>query len=117
MSEQVHHLLQMAVRPYVEIRVIPDAIGYHGGWMPFHLMDFTELNPVVYVENLNSTAFLEQQETIAGYRRIVADLDRVALDEGQSRAWLAELARTLGRSQEERNELAIYGMAEEFHLR
>ncbi|MGH3878202.1 MAG: helix-turn-helix domain-containing protein [Actinophytocola sp.] len=116
MSDQVHHLLRIMVRPYVSVRVVPDASGLHGGRMPFKLMEFTELNPVVFIENLNSVAFLEQKETIAGYRRIVADLDRVALDEGQSRAWLAELARALGRPHKERDELAIYGMAEEFPI-
>ena len=114
MSDQVHHMLRLTVRPYVMLRVVPDAAGLHGGPMPFKLMEFTELNPVVYVENLNSAAFLEQKETVAGYRRIVADLDRVALDEGRSRAWLADLARALGRPQEDRDELAIYGMAKEF---
>jgi len=115
MSEQAHHLLRLMVRPYVTIRVVPEAAGFYGGRMPFKLMEFTELNPVAYVENLNSAAFLEQTETIAGYRRIVADLDRVALDEGRSRAWLAEVASALGGlSREERNELAIYGMAEEY---
>jgi transcriptional regulator with XRE-family HTH domain len=116
MSEQVHHLLRMAVRPYVAIRVIPDSVGLHAGQLPFQLMEFTELNPVAFIENANSAAFLEQKETIAGYRRIVADLDRVALDEGRSRAWLADLASTLGRPQEERDDLAIYGMAKEFPI-
>jgi len=116
MSDQVHHLLRMAVRPYVAIRVIPEAIGLHAGQVPFQLMEFTELNPVVFIENLNSAAFLEQSETIAGYRRIVADLERVALNEERSRAWLADLATALGRPQEERDELAIYGMAKEFPI-
>ncbi len=114
MSEQVHHLLRMAVRPHVEIRVVPDDAGLHGGCMPFKLMEFSELKPVAYVENLNSAAFLEQKETVAGYRRIVADLNRIALDEGRSRTWLANVASALGRPREEHDEHAPLGVAEEF---
>jgi hypothetical protein len=119
MSEQVHHLLRMAVRPNIEIRVVPDAVGFHGGRLPFHLMEFAELNPVVYLENLNSAAFLEQKDTVAGYRSIVADLERVALDEGQSRAWLASVATALGQPREEHDEHAEPGepdVAEKFFL-
>jgi hypothetical protein len=109
MSEQVHHLLRMAVRPNIEIRIVPDAAGLHGGCPPFHMLEFTELNPVVYLEQLNSAAFLEKKDTVAGYRRIVADLERVALDEGQSRAWLATVATALGEPREEQDEHAAPG--------
>jgi transcriptional regulator with XRE-family HTH domain len=109
MSDQVHHLLRMAVRPRVAIRVIPDAVGIHGGWYPFKLMDFIEINPVVFIENMTSTLFLERKDTIESYRQIAADLDRVALDEGQSRAWLATVATALGEPREEHDENAPSG--------
>lgn len=109
MSDQVHHLLRMAVRPRVGIRVIPDAAGIHGGWYPFKLMDFPENNPVVFLENMTCTVFQERQDTIESYRRIAADLDRVALDEGQSRAWLATVATALGEPREEHDESAPAG--------
>ncbi|HEY0453636.1 DUF5753 domain-containing protein [Actinophytocola sp.] len=109
MSDQVHHLLRMAVRPHVAIRVIPDAVGIHGGQMPFKLMDFLEINSVVFLENLTSTLFLERKDALESYRRIVADLDRVALDEGRSRAWLATVATTLGEPREEQDEHAPLG--------
>lgn len=110
MRDQAHHLLRMGVRPNIEIRVVPDAAGLNGGCMPFVLMEFTELNPVTYVENLNSAAFLEQRETITGYRRIVAGLGRVALDEERSRTWLARLATMLGRPRGEHDEHVVEGI-------
>lgn len=96
MSEQMHHLLRMSVRPYVEILVVPDAAGFHAGRYPFHLMEFTELHPVVHLENETSVLFLERKVTTSAYRRIVGRLNEVALSEGQSREWIASLATELG---------------------
>lgn len=101
MSGQVHHLLRMSVRPNVEIRIIPDAVGFHAGRQPFYLMEFTEISPVVHIEDQTSVLFLERPDTIAAYRRTVSGLSRVALDEGHSRAWLATLASELGEPREE----------------
>lgn len=98
MSDQVHHLLRMAVRPRVEIRVVPAGCALLGACPPFQLMTFTELHPVIYLEHLNATAFLEQHATVAGYRRILTELDKVALNGERSRSWLATLAAALAES-------------------
>jgi len=104
MSEQVHHLLRMSVRTYLEVRIIPDAIGFHASRESFKLMEFTEFQPVVHIENQTSVLFLERGDTIAGYRKIVAHLDKVALDEEHSRAWLTALAARLGEPREDHDE-------------
>jgi Domain of unknown function (DUF5753) len=106
MSEQMYHLLRLSVRPHIEIRIIPDSAGFHAGQMPFHFMEFTELRPVVHIECQTSVLFLERLDTIAGYRRIIGNLDNVALNEEHSRAWLAGLARELGARREEHDERA-----------
>jgi transcriptional regulator with XRE-family HTH domain len=106
MSEQLHHLLRMAIRPYVEIRIIPDSAGFHAGRYPFILMRFTEFSPIVHIENQTSVLFLEGKGPISGYRRIVADLDSVALDEQRSREALAILASALGAPREDYDDLA-----------
>lgn len=106
MSQQVHHLLQLAVRPHVEIRVIPDAVGFHAGRESFVIMDFTELNPIVYMESQTSALFLERPDTIKAYRRIVTDLASVALDERRSRDWIAAVATDLGAPWKEHDERA-----------
>ena len=50
-QEQVHHLLRMAVRPNVVIRIVPTAIGAHAGMdRPFTRLTFDKYEPVVCVE-------------------------------------------------------------------
>ncbi|HEY0448884.1 helix-turn-helix transcriptional regulator [Actinophytocola sp.] len=89
MSEQIHDLLRMSVRPHLRIRIVPERLLAHE---PFELLEFDEYNPVVYVEHLNSVAFLEREETVACYHRIVTGLDEAALDIEASRAWLTTSA-------------------------
>lgn len=98
MSDQVHHLLRMTVRPHVEIRVVPEACGLQGAFKPFQILEFDEFNPVVYVEHLNTVVFVERKDTVTTYRNILAALDGVALDEHASRAWLGETAADLART-------------------
>lgn len=66
MSEQLHELLQMGVRSYINIRVIPAAIGALPGTAgSCRLMEFTEFKPVAYVEEEMADHFLEQPGEIA----------------------------------------------------
>ncbi|HEY0452335.1 helix-turn-helix transcriptional regulator [Actinophytocola sp.] len=116
MSGQVHHLLAMSVRHNVEIRVVPEAAGFHAGQQAFQLMEFTEINPVLFMENMTSVLFLEREDTITAFRTTVTELSKVALDEGQSRSWLATLASELGASREDRHAqrpAAIFELEEE----
>jgi hypothetical protein len=113
MSGQVHHLLRMSVRPYIEIRVVPEDVGFHAGQHPFQLMEFTEINPVLFIENPTSVLFLERKDTIDSYRRNVAALSKVALDEDRSRSWLAALASRLGEEQHAQRPAAIFELEEE----
>ena len=92
MSEQVHHLLRLAVRPNVVIRVVPTSAGLVCGCPAFELFEFDRHQPVVHVEHLAATAFLEQPETIAEHRAAIAHLREVALSDLGSRVWLTTLA-------------------------
>ena len=113
MYEQVRHLLRMAVRPAIEIRVVPDAVGFHAGQQPFQLMEFTENNPVLQLENLTSVLFLERKDTIDSYRRHIAALNTVALDEHRSRRWLATVASRLEKERQSRRTAGIFELEEE----
>lgn len=93
MSVQLHHLLQMGVRSYITIRVIPIAFGAHAGVTgACRLMESAEFKPVVYIEELTVGHFLEEHTDIAAYRRVFAAMANCALSEGESRDLIAELA-------------------------
>jgi uncharacterized protein DUF5753/helix-turn-helix protein len=96
MSEQVHHLLRLAIRPNVAIRVVPTSAGLVCGCPAFELFEFHQNRPVVHVEHLAATAFLERPETVAEHRAAIAHLGRVALSEVGSRVWLTTLASAFG---------------------
>jgi transcriptional regulator with XRE-family HTH domain len=93
LSGQLHHLLRMSVRPSLELRVIPSALGLHAGHAgSFTLMEFAKYEPVVYLESEMSAVFLEKPHQIAAYRRILAALDGDALDRMASRELIAAIA-------------------------
>ncbi|MBA0127718.1 helix-turn-helix domain-containing protein [Haloechinothrix sp. YIM 98757] len=101
MHEQVLQLVFTTSLSHCSVRVVPTAAGAHPGLAgPFFLMRYDEHQPVVYVENETASVFLETPEDISTYRRILARLAEVALDEGQSREWLAELASEYDRAED-----------------
>lgn len=95
MSDQAHHLLRLAVRPDITIRVVPEnpeTAGVHDIGA-FTLLKFNDHQPAVYLEHTTSTAFLEQPETITTYRSIISELDRRAFTRDASRARIADIAQ------------------------
>lgn len=84
--EQLHDVLRMSVRPYISIRVIPIAAGAHpGGDGAFTMMTFDKLEPIVYVESLNSSLFLDDKVSLGLYAKITKAFDRIALGAEESR--------------------------------
>ena len=114
MYEQVRHLLRMATRPYIEIRVVPDAVGFHAGQYPFQLMEFADVNPVLHIETLTSELFLERRDTVDTYRRSIAALNRTALDEHRSRTWLTTIADRLEKGAHAPHPAGIFELEEDF---
>lgn len=107
MSDQLHHLLRMSVRPSISLRVVRAAVGGHAGLAGhFQLMEFTGFRPVVYLDSETSCLFLEEDVEIAAYRRVLNGLADKALDEGQSRKLIATLATALYPVEEEDDEPA-----------
>jgi hypothetical protein len=93
MSNQLHHLLQMSVRTYIAIRVIPIAFGAHAGTAgAFRLMEFDEVRPVIYIEEQTAGHFLEEPGEIASYRKIFTSFANSALGKEESKDRIAELA-------------------------
>jgi hypothetical protein len=67
---------------------------------PFRLMQYVEHDPVVEIEQDAVTLFLDRREHTDSYRQVLKRLDSVALDEGESRRVLADLASEFDRAQE-----------------
>jgi transcriptional regulator with XRE-family HTH domain len=107
MSDQLHHLLRMSVRPYLTLRVVPTALGAHAGLSGhFTLMEFAEFRPVVYLDSETSSLFLETREEATAYQRILGALAHTALGEGQSRELIATLATELSADREDHDDRA-----------
>lgn len=93
MSEQLHHLLRMSVRPYIDIRVVPARFGAHAGSAgAVKLLESPEYRPVVYVEGENNGLFLEKPDEVTAYRNVLRDLAKAALDGEESKEVIANLA-------------------------
>ncbi|MGH3772006.1 MAG: helix-turn-helix domain-containing protein [Pseudonocardiaceae bacterium] len=107
MSDQLHNLLRMSVRPYLTLRVVPAALGAHAGLSgPFTLMEFAEFRPVVYLDSETSSLFLERQDEATAYQRILGALAHTALDAEQSRELIATMATELYAEREDHHDRA-----------
>jgi hypothetical protein len=101
MHDQMLHILFVSNRPHCKIRIVPASAGAtHGAPGPFELLEHDEHKPVVYVENAVVSLFLESHAEVAMYHAIAGKLDRVALNEGQSREFLASMASEYDRAEE-----------------
>jgi hypothetical protein len=95
--EQVHHLLRMAVRSNIVIRVVPAAIGAHVGMGgSFTQLTSATYEPLVRVELENSTLFVEDKDVVQGYETVVRSLGQISLEEEESKALIATLGEELG---------------------
>jgi hypothetical protein len=107
MSEQLHHMLQMSVRPSISLRIVPRARGAHAGMSgAFRLMEFADVRPVVYLENETSGLFVEEAAETTAYRTILAALAKVALGDAESRELIADLATHLYSAEGDHDDLA-----------
>jgi hypothetical protein len=83
----------MSVRPYIHVRIVPFSAGAHAGMAGgFDLMRFDRIEPVIFLEAENSSLVIERKDSVKDYEDIVKALDRIALDEEESRRMMAKLA-------------------------
>ncbi|MDX8047927.1 helix-turn-helix transcriptional regulator [Lentzea sp. BCCO 10_0798] len=86
MSDQLHHIMTMGIRPYITYRVLPTSLGAHAGLAgSFTLMTFDKLEPVVFIDAENHAVFLDDKDSAKAYKNIVRSLDQAALDAEQSK--------------------------------
>jgi hypothetical protein len=94
MHEQLLHLVLTAALGNVTVRIVPSSAGgrtaFGGG---FNLMEFHEYPAIVYLENLRDGGLiLDDRGYVQSYRELLPMLADVALNEGQSRKFAADLA-------------------------
>jgi hypothetical protein len=95
MSDQLHHLLRLSVRPFLTLRVLPISAGAHAGQGgPFQLLDFSDFAPVVHRADEHHDTYVEEPEEVLAYRDIITRLTSVSLDPDQSRTMIAEVITT-----------------------
>ncbi|MEU4800792.1 helix-turn-helix transcriptional regulator [Actinosynnema sp. NPDC023587] len=71
MAAQARHLLDVARRPNVTIRVIPRERGYHLGLFgAFIMLESARTTPVVHLEHLRSGVFLYKRQDVRAYEDI-----------------------------------------------
>jgi transcriptional regulator with XRE-family HTH domain len=104
MNEQLLHLVFAISRPQTTVRVVPTAVGAHAGMRgAFMFMGYMDRKPVVLLESEAISTLVEQRQVVEIYRMIRAELDRIALDQEESRTLLADLANDYDRDIEERD--------------
>lgn len=82
---QWRHLLDMAERPNVSIRLIPVNSDAHSGLIsPFLMIEFAQALPVVHVELARSGVFLSETAETKPYTDTVARLSSISMDQADS---------------------------------
>ncbi|MFB9689148.1 helix-turn-helix domain-containing protein [Amycolatopsis plumensis] len=94
MSDQIDHLLRLAVTSNISVRIVPADVGYHPGkGGMFALYEFPSDPPIVLLEHHHASAFINELDAIAPYRKLVKLLLGKALPEDASQALLREVVR------------------------
>lgn len=94
MHEQLLALILLDALPHITIRVLPTSAGLrsmYGG--PFLLFEYNQHPPLVFLDGyVGGGFFIEDKEYVDSYRQLIPAIADVALNEGQSRELVANLA-------------------------
>lgn len=92
MHEQMLHLLLLGTQPSCRIRVVPAGSEANAGLSGrFAMFECTEYRPVVYLEQLGASTFLDGPP-VNLYTKVVASAGALAMSEEDSRTLLVKLA-------------------------
>jgi hypothetical protein len=92
MRDQLLHLLAMANRKYISVRVVPTAFGAHAGLSgSFRLLNYEKYEPVVFTETENTSLFVEDKASLATYVGVLELLDHQALDAEESKGLITSI--------------------------
>ncbi|MFD7842732.1 helix-turn-helix domain-containing protein [Nocardia sp. NPDC059764] len=101
MVEQLNRLAELSERPNVSIRVVPHGAGMHPGLVvqSFTLLDFPPTAsrliepPVVYTEGAEGALYLERDDVITRYRQAIEGIQKVALDDDDTKELVLKMAK------------------------
>lgn len=97
MLEQLQHLMSLAERPNIAIRVIPSSVRTwtlaHNG--SFILYEFAKAAPTVHLEHFRGPVFLYDASDVDAYREALDTLMTTAMSPGESAELMADIAKKL----------------------
>jgi transcriptional regulator with XRE-family HTH domain len=116
MLGQLEHLLEMATRPNIDLRIVPD----HRGWHPGLEGAFTVIrasraavgrrqaasSSIVFVGNRRSVLMLHEDRDVDAYKRAVDRINAVSLAPDSSVNLIAEVRNRMEKSSDSRSHLA-----------
>ncbi|MBK3626472.1 helix-turn-helix domain-containing protein [Streptomyces sp. MBT49] len=94
MRGQLQHLIEISERPNVRLQVMPFSFGGHSGESgAFTILSFPEsdLQDVVYLEQLTSALYLDKREDVAQYENALKELQQESPGPDESRDLLRGL--------------------------
>jgi hypothetical protein len=92
MKAQLLHILAMAMRPYITVRVMPIAIGAPpGAEGSFSRLSFEKFEPVIFLENARTALYLEDKNSLTSCDEALKGIDQFALDAEHSMELIASL--------------------------
>jgi transcriptional regulator with XRE-family HTH domain len=96
MAEQLRYLRQASVRSNVRLQVLLTGCGAHAGlYSNFAVLDFAALPSIVFVELYQASAYLYDDDQVAGYRRAAKDMAALAMNERESAEFIGEVIADL----------------------
>ncbi|MBB5160059.1 transcriptional regulator with XRE-family HTH domain [Saccharopolyspora phatthalungensis] len=94
--DQMHHLLNYAQMPTVDLRIVSSTAGWSPALEgPFVLIDFDDERPIVHVENRRAGLFFHEPDDIEAYRNAVDRVKSVAMSPADTTKLIADVITEL----------------------
>lgn len=93
MAKQLRHVVDVAARPNIEVRVVPFNCGGHAGLDGHYVtLDFAKAPTIVYLEHKRFAQFVDDPELIRPYQEATESLREVALSHADSVDFISQVA-------------------------
>lgn len=99
MAEQLRHLLAMAERPNVTLRLVSSTIPGYNPMLagPFLLLEFPSAGPIVHLEHHRASAFLWEESDVEEFWAAVQKIHQMAMTPARSAEVIAEIVHGMER--------------------